>query len=571
MTQPASRTRRLRVPATLLALVLLLGAGVAAVLGVHSLDSANRSLEHSYQVINLLVASEAAMHEAEARARGFRTTGREDFRPQFVDAVARAGEHGSRLIALTADNPAQQQRARRFAEGVEAHLGRMEILFDSSALAALDAAALQQRIDANLTRVHRLEALRDDMMAVESRLLSERRERTRLRAGLLVAFIIVAFIAALLVLGVLLSSLVRENRRSRALERETRNALRGLEDALALRDALSEQRRAQSVYAGMLQSCQSRDEIVSLTSQTIAELVPAGGGRIYLARPSQNFLESIGEFGHPVIASADALTPDQCWALRRGQAHHLQGRSGGLRCAHLDPDAPFDGISTLCLPLVAHGQTLGLLHVSAHSNASGKDSDNDAAVLGALAEQMSMAIANLQLRETLRLQSIRDPLTGLFNRRYLEESLSRELQRCTRRSLPLSLLMLDVDHFKRFNDTHGHAAGDALLGHVGHLIQARVRAEDIACRYGGEEFVVVMPELDAAASCARAEQVRQAIETAVVQHLGQTLGPVTISIGIATSPGDGETPEQLMQVADAALYRAKAAGRNRVLHASLTH
>ncbi|MCD9028085.1 diguanylate cyclase [Luteimonas sp. BDR2-5] len=536
-------------------------------LGVHSLGKANRSLEHSYQVINLLVSAEAAMHEAEAKARGFRTTGRDDFRPQFDDAVERAAAQGRQLVALTADNPAQQRRARVFETAVRDHLRTMEILFDPAALASLDNDALQHRIDANLARVDNLGTLRREMMDEESRLLAERRDHSRMRAAFLVAFIVAAFVIALGVLGVLLSSLVRENRRSRALEREARTAVRDLRQALALRDTLSEQRRAQSVYAGMLQSCQSRDEIVALTTQTIAELVPGAGGRCYLAKPSQNFLESVGDFGEPVIASADVLTPDQCWALRRGQPHHLHGRAGGLRCAHLDPDAPFDGISTLCVPLVANGQSLGLLHVSAGSNAGGRDGDNDAPVLCALAEQMSMAIANLQLRETLRLQSIRDPLTGLFNRRYLEESLARELQRCERRGLPLSVLMLDIDHFKRFNDTYGHAAGDALLGHIGHLIQSRVRAEDIACRYGGEEFTVVMPELDAANTCARAEEVRKAIEDATVQHLGQTLGPVTISIGIATSPGDGTEPGQLLQTADAALYRAKAAGRNRVLHA----
>ena len=137
--------------------------------------------------------------------------------------------------------------------------------------------------------------------------------------------------------------------------------------------------------------------------------------------------------------------------------------------------------------------------------------------------------------------------------------------RCERRQLPLSVLMLDVDRFKAFNDTHGHAAGDALLGHVGRIIAGAIRAEDMACRYGGEEFTIVMPETDAATAFERAETIRGALETATVLHLRQTLGPVTASIGVSTYPGDGTTPELLLQVADAWLYRAKAEGRNRTL------
>ncbi|MCD9005377.1 diguanylate cyclase [Luteimonas sp. XNQY3] len=546
-------------PAVLLALVLLLGAAIAAVTGVRGLERANRSLEHSYLVINLLVSTEAALHEAEAKARGYRTTGREDFRPQYGGAVARAGQHSGRLIQLTADNPSQQARARQFDAAVRNHLQEMEILFDDARLEALQESGRERRIDANLRRVAGMTALRRDLMDEESRLLAERQETSQRRAILLVGFIVLAFSAALCLLGFLLWSLFRENRRSRTLEREARDAVRDLQ-------ALSEQRRTQSVYAGMLQSCQSRDEVVALTARAVSELVPGSSGRCYLARPSQNFLESAGSFGEHLISSDDILTQDDCWALRRGQPHYVRGRSGGLRCAHVDADAPLDGVSTLCVPLVAQGQSLGMLHVSGPTGTG--DGDNDAAILVSLAEQMAMAIANLQLRETLRTQSLRDPLTALFNRRYLEVSMVRELQRCERRGLPLSVLMLDVDHFKRFNDAHGHAAGDVVLSQVGRLIQAGVRTEDIACRYGGEEFTVVMPELDAHNACLRAEQIRRAIEISTVQHLGQTLGPVTISIGIATFPGDGTTPEMLLQVADATLYRAKAEGRNRVLHAS---
>src|SRR5690606_13720823 len=171
----------------------------------------------------------------------------------------------------------------------------------------------------------------------------------------------------------------------------------------------------------------------------------------------------------------------------------------------------------------------------------------------------------LSLRERLRLQSIRDPLTGLFNRRYLEESAAREIARCERRDCPLSLMMLDIDHFKAFNDVHGHAGGDALLARFGKLLAEHSRGEDIACRYGDEEFTLILPEAPAEAAMQRAGAIRSAVEAMRVQHMGRELPQVTVSIGVATFPANGNTPEALMRAADEALYRAKHEGRNRVV------
>ena len=175
-----------------------------------------------------------------------------------------------------------------------------------------------------------------------------------------------------------------------------------------------------------------------------------------------------------------------------------------------------------------------------------------------------MTLATLSLQDRLRQQSIRDPLSGLYNRRYLEESAQRELTRCGRRGQPLSLLMLDIDHFKKFNDTHGHPGGDALLAQFGQLLQSMTRGEDIACRYGGEEFTLILPEAGSDAAFQRADAIRAAVEAMQVTHLGAALGKVTVSIGVATYPEHGATPDGLMRLADDALYRAKRAGRNRV-------
>ena len=239
-------------------------------------------------------------------------------------------------------------------------------------------------------------------------------------------------------------------------------------------------------------------------------------------------------------------------------------------CAHVATEGngngngkPVGPYSTACLPLQVQAESLGWLYLSA----PGRDGIPKLPVAIAAAEQLAQALANLRLRENLRDLSVRDPLTGLFNRRYLAESLGREMARSKRRTLPLTVMMMDLDHFKAFNDNYGHDAGDAVLVAFARLLHQNFRSEDIACRLGGEEFVLIMPEMDREVAARRAGQMLD--ETLAIQlvHDGRELPPVTVSIGLAIFPEDGETPEAMMQLADRAVYRAKAEGRNRVCFA----
>jgi len=183
----------------------------------------------------------------------------------------------------------------------------------------------------------------------------------------------------------------------------------------------------------------------------------------------------------------------------------------------------------------------------------------------AVTENIGLALANLKLREALRNQSICDPLTGLFNRRYMEETLERELRRAERKQLSLGIVMIDLDHFKSFNDNFGHEAGDLLLCEFSHYVQNHIRREDVPCRYGGEEFVLIIPESSLEATRRRGEQIRQAVKQLHVEHRGRALGQVTTSVGVAIFPNHGSTAKSLLRVADAALYRAKSEGRDRVV------
>ncbi len=210
---------------------------------------------------------------------------------------------------------------------------------------------------------------------------------------------------------------------------------------------------------------------------------------------------------------------------------------------------------------------MGLLHVRyTRENEVGRNIIANSAK--AISEQLSLILANLRLRETLKNQSIRDPQTGLFNRRYMEDSLDRELNRAERSGKPLVVAMLDLDHFKNLNDRFGHSAGDAVLQEWSNILKSKFRGSDIVCRYGGEEFVIILPEIAPDAAHQRLDQLREDLRRMIVRQDGQSIESVTVSIGIAYYPVHGRTMLDLLHVADQALYRAKEMGRNCAVMAS---
>jgi diguanylate cyclase (GGDEF)-like protein len=259
------------------------------------------------------------------------------------------------------------------------------------------------------------------------------------------------------------------------------------------------------------------------------------------------------------------MAPDACWALRRGQVHHVTHRSR-LRCSHIDHAAA----GSICVPIVGQGQTRGLLQIAAYHEEWDNPKQGEITLrrLRTMAVRVGPELANLKLREMLRTLSIRDPLTGLFNRRYLEESLARELHRAARSNRPLAAIMIDIDHFKRFNDEFGHDVGDLVLRAFAELVLEHIRKSDMACRLGGKELVVVLPDAGLEVAVARAEALRAAIHGLSLRYQDKPLGTVTASFGVAVYPEHGVDAEALLHAGDCALYRAKREGRNRVCVAS---
>ena len=311
-----------------------------------------------------------------------------------------------------------------------------------------------------------------------------------------------------------------------------------------------------------LQSCINRDEVFAAALGFAPKIFPTTQGAIALLNSARSHAEVIGswlecELPHPEFEATG------CWALRTGQPHLVIAGDLTAPCAHAI------GVkhTYLCVPILAQGETLGILHLQATDQAPQLNSA-ELSFNTTFAGQVGLSIANIKLREALRTQSVRDALTGLYNRRYLEEMLDREVRRAGRAKLSFGVLMLDLDHFKQFNDTYGHDAGDTVLREAAAFLVKNVRAEDYVCRYGGEEFVVVLPTADLEGSSTRADWLRAKMKEVSIVYQGQTLRIVTFSMGVAEFPRHGTTPQELMAAADGALYEAKRGGRDRVVVAT---
>jgi diguanylate cyclase (GGDEF)-like protein/PAS domain S-box-containing protein len=317
----------------------------------------------------------------------------------------------------------------------------------------------------------------------------------------------------------------------------------------------------------LLQICSTIEEAVPIIVNAIPRLFPNTSGALFLMNPSKTDMESAARWGNfHEDAEENVFTPDACWGLRRGRPHIALSANTSPVCSHVKNGA---GIPYVCLPLMAKGEFLGLLHIRIDLSADEVNKQILITDLKDMADNLSeflpLAVANIKLTESLHTQSIRDSLSGLFNRRYMEETLQREIQRAIRKRSVLGIVMADIDHFKKFNDTYGHAAGDMVISEVGKLFQQKIRASDIACRYGGEEFVLIFPDCSVEDTGKRAEMLRKAIKGLNLMFQGQSIGSITISMGVAVYPNHGNNSDDLLRAADTALYKAKQEGRDRVI------
>lgn len=372
-----------------------------------------------------------------------------------------------------------------------------------------------------------------------------------------------------------LAAMGKELRAANArLEDGVRERTQELEDSKtqlesALADIGRKQKRLVAVrnFHRLLHSANDEREAYSICGLELPKVLPESGGAIYITKASRNVLVRVAQWPENITWD-ETMPPEACWALRLGQSFtsDCSGTSAACRHGH---QLNTSSARQICIPLVARGESLGLLSVEVLQKMSEIEIQEYEEFVSHVASGLALAMANVQLREALKVQAYHDQLTGLFNRNFLLEALQLEFHKSDRNGKPLSIVMLDIDHFKRFNDVFGHNAGDVILAEFGRTLANTFRLGDLACRFGGEEFVVLLPDATCESAQRRVNEFLAHLRKLTVRYSGQELGPITASAGVATYRVHGNDLEGLLKAADTALYASKKAGRDRASVASV--
>ena len=557
-------------------ILLLIGSvGWLSNRSTHQFIDNSRWVSHSHEVLAKVEQILSLLKDVEIGQHGYLATGSERYLEIFEVARQEIGSALQALQSTVGDDSGQREKLE-----LVRRLATQRILFSKQTIdlcrnKGLQVAAASASIDRGKRTMDSLRKTLAGLETEERALLKQRTNRaeTSARHAMLLFSILSCLVFALMVLVfVTLHHHFGRRRRAEQLLKEANQELTVWVNEL---EHSNQEVTLLNEMSDLLQSCFTLEEARAIIARSAQQLFPTESGALFLIDDSQKILEAMAVWGDKPLGQ-QIFQPADCWALRRGQAYQTGDGSSNVRCLHLEDH--FSG-PYLCVPIMAQGEILGLLHVQGGTVGSQPEERGLATSLPlnsqksryrlavTLAKQVGLAVANLKLRETLRHQAIRDPLTSLFNRRHMEESLEREMLRAARRKATVGLLMIDIDHFKGFNDRFGHAAGDTVLRELASLLQSQTRGEDLACRYGGEEVALVLPEASLQDALQRAEQLRQAAKRLNVYQGQQPVGPITLSLGVAVFPGHGTTPESLLLAADTALYRAKAQGRDRVVAA----
>lgn len=557
--------------------VLLFGAILAtAVLTQRSLArlaDSRVAIAHSLLINKALNSIMSQMFDAETGQRGFLLSGRAPYLQPYYTALAQV-----RLSRVALGNALSQ---------------------DSSAIAPLD--VLDKAIAAKLQDLDHAVSLKSEgrsdeavlliltdsgnqtMNAVRAAVRSLESDQVRQANQLQVEFekeignYYLALGVSILVNVLLLAGLVLRFRNA-STQRDAAQLVvdeRNVELSRLLEEAANRNAQVQglSEVSRFLQSCADIDEAAGLLKQHLPPLMRAANGSLYLSTDGQDTLRQAFTWGDKSFV--EFFEPDECWAARLRQPFRQPFETGTASCGHLQSvSASANNKNNIqCLPLMAYGELLGIVVLEADLV---EDSQQSLEIEGSrrfALEQVGLSIGNLKLRESLRQASIRDVLTGLYNRRFFDESTQREVLRAQRQQSKgdyagLTLMMIDIDHFKKFNDQHGHEVGDVVLREVAQVLQSQTRGSDVAARFGGEEFTIVLPDITEQLAMERAQRVRKAVEGLLLRPSGKDVGSITISIGLSHFPGHGTSVEALLLAADKALYEAKNSGRNKVVVAT---
>jgi diguanylate cyclase (GGDEF)-like protein len=518
-------------------------------------------LEQQQRLDNIL----NALRDAETGQRGFVITGNETFLQPYYEArqnlpeAIRVAKEKTRSDAERADF----WRIERVAELKLAELDETVAMRRTAGFAATERVVSAMRGKLYMDELRRL-------IAAQQARTQARRDR--LRTGMLAASSrsfalgLGATLINICTLGALLIVLARMLRERKETARQLEQKAAQLATAVELTGRHNRELRNVAGVLRAIEALPSSQESGPAVARGFAKLLPGIGGSFFALVDDDTSLHQLSCWGEASSQPAEVAL-DDCWALRHGARYRTAGHDEPS-CGHYRKRAgDEDNAMRLCIPLVTHDELVGMIHLEGLAREQAVREEQERLAVSA-AEQLALALGNARLRASLRRQTVLDPLTGLFNRRYFDESLKRELARSRRMASPLSLLVLDVDHFKRVNDGFGHAAGDAVLRAIAQLVRQSIRDCDVACRYGGEELVILLPDCVQEDAVRRAEALRADIAGAPPMHDGAGPDTITASFGVAEYPLHGPDAEALFRAADNALYKAKREGRNRVVAAA---
>jgi len=490
--------------------------------------------------------------DVQSAPRGYVITGQKDYLSSYNSAIPDIKTTVARLDVFIPDDTQQQLRFSELRREIDKRLQISENLIEIYDEQGRDEAFAFVASGLGKMEMERIRNLAGDMISNEKNQLTIREHNLALAVDKTLANGLFAFALSVFTLIILFILIFMISIKRKRAEKEAEQALQDVNELL-------EENRLVGMLSEYLQSCQQLDEAYEIIEKHVPEILPNTSGAVYRMLNSKNLIRRTLSWGEH-IPETENFQPRECWALRRGHEHKYSFGKTEPRCQH---DTGGEVKTSLCIPMQAHGEIVGLLYVTSYGG--GDLSQTKRQTAQRISEQISLATSNLELQETLREQSTKDPLTGLFNRRYFEDTFEREVARAERSEEPLSLLVLDIDHFKRYNDTMGHDTGDILLSHFAKILLGKTRKEDVAVRYGGEEFVFLMTRANTKLAEKRAKEISKAVKEMDITHKQESIGNVTVSIGVASYPEHGKTLADLLHVADKALYKAKADGRDRVV------
>jgi diguanylate cyclase (GGDEF)-like protein len=513
--------------------------------------SSQAFVERTNSVLHEMDGVEDGLQDAREAALHYVLTPEKEDLVTFEAAVEQTWTRLGNIARDTKDDPTMQARIKKLREWINEELQQLRnnmrtthtlLIFHSP------------EADFNHDRVRDgIQKFKND----EEELLRQRNEAARLRAREVERSVSVRIGGFSALMAVLFLLVIRESKKLRIAEQTALLAQTRLEGSLQQLQIETETGKLLNELQANLQICVNAPEAYEVLGAYAQKFVPDSAGAVFAIDSSRNLMGVMASWGDSLSPTQHILSPEDCCAMRGSRLHLRMENAQGISCRHFSGSIP-DAYA--CLPLAALGETLGILHISAAMPEVFTTSR--LAMIQQAGEYAALRLANLRLREKLHDQSIRDPLTGLYNRRFLEATLEQELHRSSRHHTGLGVIMADIDKFKPFNDSFGHTAGDIVLKEVGTLLRRSVRTEDIVCRYGGEEFLIVLPDTSLESVRERAELMRDAIAKLELQHAGHALGKVTASFGISFSTDGVLTPEILLRYADEALYESKRRGCN---------